>query len=96
MYLHGATPTLTAPAGPVNRPFLFWDVDGVRQGNYLVTSITVTMDADHTATAHYGSSVGGEWAPINTVQLVTPWIAYALLAIASAAALSHCLLKKRL
>jgi len=39
--------------------------------------------------------VGGEWAPINTVQLVSPWIALAFLAIAFAAAGSHRLLKKR-
>jgi len=39
--------------------------------------------------------VGGEWAPINTVQLITPWVALAFLAIAFAAAGSHRLLKKR-
>jgi PKD repeat protein len=42
------------------------------------------------------SQVGGEWAPIGIVQLVTPWIALVFLAIAFAAAGSHRLLKKRL
>jgi hypothetical protein len=43
-------------------------------------------------------SVGGEWAPINTTQVITPWVTLALLAIALAAAGaagSHRLLKKR-
>jgi len=40
--------------------------------------------------------VGGEWAPIDPVQLVTPWIALVFLAIAFAAAGSHRLLKKHL
>jgi len=41
------------------------------------------------------TAVGGEWTPINTVQLVSPWIALAFLAIAFATAGSHRLLKKR-
>ena len=40
--------------------------------------------------------VGGEWAPIDAVQLVTPWIALMFLVTAFAAAGSHRLLKKRL
>jgi hypothetical protein len=49
----------------------------------------------HTATAHYSNSaVGGEWAPTNTVQLVTPWIALTFLTIVFTAAGSHRLLKK--
>jgi hypothetical protein len=47
-------------------------------------------------TAGPTSPVGGEWAPIDTVQMVTPWIALVFLAIAFAAAGSHPLLKKRL
>lgn len=43
-----------------------------------------------------GPAVGGEWSPINTAQIVTPWIALAFLAVAFAAAGSHRLLKKRL
>jgi hypothetical protein len=93
-YDPATTQTLTAPQF-METPFLYWDVDGVSQGE-TVKSITVMMNAYHTATAHYYvPGVGGEWAPINTVQLVTPWIAYAFLAIASAVALSHHLLKKR-
>jgi PKD repeat protein len=41
-------------------------------------------------------SVGGEWTPIETVHLVTPWVALAILAIGFAVAGSHRLLKKHL
>jgi parallel beta-helix repeat protein len=41
-----------------------------------------------------GPSVGGEWAPISTVQILTPWIALVFLSIAFATAGSHRLLKK--
>ena len=49
---------LVAPFGPLVGPdnsnyvFLYWDVDGVSQGNG-VYSITVTMNGQHSATAHY-------------------------------------------
>ena len=63
--------TLTAPAGPASTTFLYWDVDGVSLGNYLVNPITVTMNAAHAATAHYYvPGVGGEWAPASAVQLL--------------------------
>jgi parallel beta-helix repeat protein len=39
--------------------------------------------------------VGGEWAPINTLQLLAPYIALALMAIAALAAGSYRLIKKR-
>jgi len=88
--------TLTAPAGPPTHPFLYWVIDGVSQGSG-VNPIVVTMSAVHTATAHYYTApVGGEWAPINRVQMVTPWVALASIGIAVAAAGSHRLLKKRL
>jgi len=84
--------TLTAPLVSGKYSFRFWFVDGVYQGKANV--ITVPMSAPHTAIAYYGLTVGGEWAPISTVQLVSPWIALALLAIATAGAGSHRLLKK--
>lgn len=94
-YTPPATVTLTAPAIAGSYRFWGWDVDGVPQGT--TNPINVAMSAPHTATAHYSdSAVGGEWAPINTVQLVSPWIALALIAMALAAAGSHRLLKKRL
>ena len=95
-YDAGSTATLTAPTfGTGSYRFYSWDVDGAMQGT--TNPIDVLMNSDHTATAHYSdSAVGGEWAPINTVQLVSPWIVLALFAIASAAATSHRLLKKRL
>ncbi|MEM3640972.1 MAG: immunoglobulin domain-containing protein, partial [Candidatus Bathyarchaeia archaeon] len=46
---------LTAPA-VVGYTFQYWDVDGATQGNG-VNPITVTMDAPHTATAHYTAQV---------------------------------------
>lgn len=87
--------TLTAPAGPMSNPFLYWDVDGVFQGN-LLNPITVTMNAAHTATAHhYVPGVGGEWAPVNVVQLVAPYVALAFFAVAALAAGSWRLVRKR-
>jgi len=50
--------SLVAPLGPFVGPdnsnyvFLYWDLDGVSLGNG-VNSITVTMDDQHSATAHY-------------------------------------------
>jgi hypothetical protein len=97
-YGGGTKVTLTAPAVVgkyrlITLPFS-WDVDGASQG--VANPITVTMNGPHTATAHYvDTSVGGEWAPINTVQLMAPWIALGLIAIAGAAAASYRLYKKR-
>lgn len=85
--------TLSAPLVSGKYSFRFWFVDGVYQGKANV--ITVPMSAPHTAIAYYGLTVGGEWAPISTVQLVTPWIVLVFLAISLAAAGSHRLLKKR-
>ena len=57
-YLAGTYVNLTAPDfvnGPTNDTryrFEYWDVDGVSQG-VGVNPITVFMDANHTATAHY-------------------------------------------
>jgi len=58
-YLEGDYVNLTAPDYvPVNASFRYrfsyWDVDGVSQGTG-VTDITICMDANHTATAHYVS-----------------------------------------
>jgi len=91
------TVTLTAP--PVtDYVFSYWDVNGVSQGSG-VNPITVQVECE--ATAHYTAAppppparVGGEWAPISTVQFVSPWIILALLAIATAGTASHRLLKK--
>jgi len=70
--------------------FLYWDVDGVSQGTN-VNPITVLMNAPHTSTAHYQAApppppVGGVWVPIDTLQLLAPWIAIALIALAALAA----------
>jgi PKD repeat protein len=78
-YNEGTQVTLTAPdnvavSTGVRYKFLYWDVDGTSQGAG-VTTITVVMDANHTATAHYRleyyltvlspfGAVGGEgWYP---------------------------------
>ena len=93
-YDAAATPTLTAP--PVSGSYRFWgwDVDGTPQGT--TNPIIVTMGAPHTATAHYSdSAVGGEWAPINTVQLLAPYVALALASVVAAVAGSWRLIKKR-
>lgn len=88
--------TLTAPFVSGSYRFLYWKVDGVQQG-VNTNPISVTMNAAHTATAYYSNSaVGGEWAPIETVQLMTPWVALIFIGIAFAAAESHRLLKKRI
>jgi len=76
-YSEGTQVNLTAPdlvpvSAGVRYKFLYWDVDGTQvDGN----PITVVMDANHTATAHYGleyyltvlspfGTVGGEgWYP---------------------------------
>ena len=42
------------------------------------------------------TAVGGEWAPINTVQLVAPWIIPTVLALAGVAAVTRRLFKKHL
>jgi outer membrane protein assembly factor BamB len=94
-YDPGTPVTLTAPTGPpgATLSFLNWDLDGTPE---TANPLVVTMSGPHTATAHYYKiPVGGEWAPIDTAQIVTPWIALAFLAIAFAAAGSHRLLKKR-
>jgi hypothetical protein len=94
-YDEGVAVTLTAPLGTTEDPFRRWDVDGASQGN-LVNPITVTMDAAHTATAHYYvPGVGGEWAPVNVVQVAAPYIALAFLAVAALAAGSWRLFRKR-
>src|SRR4030067_571424 len=92
-YDESAAVTLTAPFVSGSYRFWGWDVDGVPQGT--TNPITVTMNPNHTATAHYSdSAVGGEWAPIDMVQMVTPWVALAFIGIAFAAVASHRLLRK--
>jgi len=56
-YTEGASPVLIAPtivaASPTSRYiFDFWDVDGMNQG-LNINQISVGMNANHTATAHY-------------------------------------------
>jgi hypothetical protein len=60
-YDSSTTPTLIAPSVP-GYNFAYWDVDGTSQGTGA-NPITVTMDAAHTATAHY--------APIGAQLTVT-------------------------
>jgi uncharacterized repeat protein (TIGR02543 family) len=88
-YNQGEGAPLTAPINLggyrlIKVPFS-WDVDGGSQG--IATSITVTMNAPHTATAHYSNlPVGGEWVPIDKVQLLAPWTCWALFATVIAVA----------
>jgi hypothetical protein len=85
--------TLSAP--PVSGIYHFrgWDVDGTMQGN--TNPISVQMNGPHTATAHYRDlPVGGELAPMDTVQLVTPRIAVAFLTALASAVAALLLLKK--
>jgi N-acetylneuraminic acid mutarotase len=92
-YDEDAAVTLTAPFVSGSYRFYGWDVDGTSQG--MANPIIVHM-SPHTATAHYSNSaVGGEWAPINTIQLLTPYIAFALIASACLVASSWRLIKKR-
>lgn len=64
---------LMAPQLP-SKLFLYWDVDGVSQGDSL-NPIMVQMNAPHNATAYYSELfVGGESFPINAIQLLTLWI----------------------
>jgi hypothetical protein len=72
------------------------------------TSVTFTITKDSTITWNWeslplkGPSVGGEWTPItmqavtpiNTLQLLAPWVALALMAAAFAVAAYRRLLKK--
>ena len=56
-YVEGEDVILTAPGDVANSTgvrysFSYWDVDGASQGA-SVPSITVSMEANHTATAHY-------------------------------------------
>ena len=54
-YAAGTVVTLQAPLGSGGYVFLHWEVDGMNQGDGIA-SITVTMNAPHAATAHYGTS----------------------------------------
>jgi hypothetical protein len=81
-----ASITLTAPS-VAGYDFVYWDVDGAHQGTGVAT-ITVTMNAPHTATAHYKSiaaPVGGYTVSLGQ-PVIAPLVGYALiLAIFSAA-----------
>jgi hypothetical protein len=88
-YDASASVPITAPSVP-GSPFDHWDVDGISQGTG-VSSIAVTMDAAHTATAHYlgvppppTSPVGG--FSISLAKLPPPsyFGAYAALIVAFA------------
>jgi len=46
------TPVTETAYGVTGYVFVYWDVDGISQG-FGVNPITVTMNAPHTATAHY-------------------------------------------
>jgi hypothetical protein len=93
-YVASADVTLTAPAfGSGGYRFWGWDIDGSQVAGNL---ITVQMNADHTATAHYSNpAVGGEWAPINMLHLLAQYIVLALIGFSALAAGSWRLLKKR-
>jgi len=56
--------------------FSHWTIDGVGQGAGI-NPITITMDAPHTAIAHYTKPtlpVGGVVIPVSKLELLAPWI----------------------
>jgi hypothetical protein len=63
-----APATLTAPTVQ-NYTFNYWDVDGPSQGTGI-NPITVTMDAPHTATAHYSQLVTPLTVSISPMSMV--------------------------
>jgi len=70
-YDQSAPVGLTAPPVP-SYNFNYWDVDGTSQGSG-VNSITVHMNAPHTATAHYKRYyVGGYTFSVEKPRLVVP------------------------
>jgi len=80
--------------------FKYWSVDNVNQGSD-VNPITVTMDAPHTAIAHYEARppVGGVIKPINKVAVLSALIygnitSIAVAAIALAAAIAVLALRR--
>jgi len=96
-YDASASVPITAPSVP-GSPFDHWDVDGISQGAG-VSSITVTMDAAHTATAHYLgvsppplSPVGGFSISLAKLPPMSYFGAYAGLIVAFALTLT---LRKR-
>jgi hypothetical protein len=99
-YDTSASVPLTAPSVP-GSPFLYWDVDTVSQGNG-VSSITVTMSAPHTATAHYQgnnttptSTVGGNSVSLAKQPPMSYYGAYMALIAASALILTFRRHKRR-
>jgi hypothetical protein len=58
-YIQGTNVVLTAPASinlssNTRYSFSYWDIDGVSQANGIST-LTLSMNANHTATAHYST-----------------------------------------
>jgi len=92
-YDASATPTLTAPLVSGKYSFRFWFVDGAYQGKANV--ITVPMSAPHTAIVYYGLTVGGEWTPIETTQVLTMYVLLGFVLIGTLTAGSWRRLKKR-
>lgn len=93
-YAPSATVTLTAPTIAGTYRFWGWDVDGVPQGT--TNPINVQMSAPRTATAHYSdSAVGGEWAPIGAVRLLTLCLSLASTVIIAASFVGFRRIKKR-
>jgi len=65
---HGASVTLAAPdsAGPWwagGYWFMHWDLDGIAQASGQLT-LSIAMDTDHIATAHYGRALNVRSEPI--------------------------------
>jgi len=54
-YTNGTNVTLTAPVAYNGKPFSKWSLDGT---NSTGTTVQVTMDSDHTATAYYTGQEG--------------------------------------
>jgi len=89
-----ASAVLTAPTlGSGGCRFLSWDVDSTSKG--AANLISVQMNAPHTATAHYSISVGGEWVPIDRLQMPVPWISLAVTMTMAASFIGVKRIKKR-
>jgi len=87
-YALGTVVTLTAHPG-VKSYFVGWS------GDCLGTdpTTTVTMDADKTCTATFGSPIGGVVVPVDKLKLLSPWLGLA--ALISLAALTVALARRR-
>ncbi len=92
------TASVTSPA-PGGSGYVMYCTGYKIDGGTLTpgTSYTFTgVAAHHTIEFFWTGKVGGEWIPINAIQLVAPWIILALIALAGVGAGTHRLIKKHI